>query len=48
MCMISDRLPISNEKFEDIMELSKYCKNSNAKEYFAKLPHCTKQKKKAK
>ncbi|XP_046659145.1 uncharacterized protein LOC124353257 [Homalodisca vitripennis] len=45
---LKDRLSISNEKYQDVMELTKFCKNLTAREYFENLPHCTKEKKKAK
>ncbi|XP_022207917.1 uncharacterized protein LOC111064490 [Nilaparvata lugens] len=33
------KLPISMEKYKDIMDLTRYCKNLAAKQFFINLPH---------
>lgn len=37
--MFLERLPISNEKYKDVIHLSQFCNRKEAREYLKKLPH---------
>lgn len=41
---VSDYLPISEAKYLNLKKLKRFCKNSDAPEHFAVIPHKVKQK----
>lgn len=39
LLMFLGPVPISDEKYEDLVHLSKFCSKMQAKDYFSNLPH---------